>query len=99
MRLSSSGGLMRSFGKLALFSTKKTLLYGEGFMLTINPKYIVDDTGEKTAAVLTIKEYHLLIKRLEDLEDILEMDLIVESATDFRSYQEIRLDLQKERRL
>ena len=68
-------------------------------MLTINPKYIVDDTGEKTAAVLTIKEYHLLIKRLEDLEDILEMDLIVESATDFRSYQEIRLDLQKERRL
>ena len=68
-------------------------------MLTINPKYIVDDKGEKTAAVLTIKEYHLLIKRLEDLEDILEMDLIVESATDFRSYQEIRLDLQKERRL
>ncbi|RKU12500.1 hypothetical protein C6503_17065 [Candidatus Poribacteria bacterium] len=68
-------------------------------MLTVNPKYIVDDKGEKTAAVLTIKEYHLLIKRLEDLEDILEMDLIVESATDFRSYQEIRLDLQKGRRL
>ena len=68
-------------------------------MLTINPKYIVDDTGEKTAAVLTIKEYDLLIKRLEDLEDILEMDLIVESATDFRNYQVIRSDLQREGRL
>ncbi|MYB93068.1 hypothetical protein F4054_06020 [Candidatus Poribacteria bacterium] len=68
-------------------------------MLTINPKYIIDDKGEKTAAVLTMKEYDFLIKCLEDLEDILEMDLIVESATDFRSYQEIRLDLQKERRL
>jgi len=67
-------------------------------MLTINPKYIIDDKGEKTA-VLTMKEYEFLIKCLEDLEDILEMDLIVESATDFRSYQEIRLDLQKERRL
>ena len=43
-------------------------------MLTINPKYIVDDKGDKTAAVLTMKEYHLLIKCLEGLEDILEMD-------------------------
>ena len=68
-------------------------------MLDINPKYIVDDTGEKTAAVLTIKEYHLLIKRLEDLEDILEMDSVVETATDFRNYQAIRSDLQKEGRL
>ncbi|MDE0400467.1 MAG: hypothetical protein OXL96_21945 [Candidatus Poribacteria bacterium] len=68
-------------------------------MLNINPKYIVDDTEEKTAAVLTIKEYYLLIKRREDLEDILEMDSVVEAATNFRDYQEIRLDLQKERRL
>ena len=68
-------------------------------MLNINPKYIVDDIGEKTAAVLTIKEYHLLIKRLEDLEDILEMDSVVETATDFRDYQEIRSDLEKEGKL
>ena len=64
-------------------------------MLDINPKYIVDDAGEKTAAVLTTKEYHLLIKHLEDLEDILEMDSVVETATDFRNYQAIRSDLQK----
>ena len=65
-------------------------------MLTINPKYIVDDNGEKTAAVLTMKEYDFLMKCLEDLEDILEMDSTVETATDFRDYQEIRSELKKE---
>ena len=68
-------------------------------MLTINPKYIVDDNGEKTAAVLTMKEYHFLIKCLEDLEDILEMDSAVETATNFRNYQEIRSDLRIEGKL
>ena len=65
-------------------------------MITINPKYIIDDKGEKTAAVLTMKEYDFLIKCLEDLEDILEIDSAVETATDFRDYQEIRSELQKE---
>ena len=68
-------------------------------MLTINPKYIVDDNGEKTAAVLTMKEYHFLIKCLEDLEDILEMDSAVEDATNFRDYHEIRPDLRIEGKL
>lgn len=68
-------------------------------MLTINPKYIVDDKGKKTAAVLTMKEYDFLIKCLEDLEDISEMDSAVETATDFRDYQEIRSDLKKEGKL
>ena len=68
-------------------------------MATINPKYIVDDKGEKTAAVLTMKEYDFLIKCFEDLEDILEMDSAVETATDFRDYQEIRSDLKKEGKL
>ena len=68
-------------------------------MLTINPKYIVDDEGEKTAAVLTMKEYHFLIKCLKDLEDILEMDSAVDTATDFRDYPEIRSDLKKEGKL
>ena len=68
-------------------------------MLTINPKYIVDDKGEKTAAVLTMKEYDFLMKCLEDLEDILEMDSVIETATDFRDYQEIRSDLKREGKL
>ena len=65
-------------------------------MVTINSKYIVDDKGEKTAAVLTMKEYDFLIKCLEDLEDILEMDSVIETATDFRDYQEIQSNVKKE---
>ena len=68
-------------------------------MLAINPKYIVDDKGEKTAAVLTMKEYDFLIKSLEDLEDILDMDSAIETATDFRDYQETRSELEKEGKL
>lgn len=33
-------------------------------MLKINPQYLVDDKGEKTAALLTIKEYQLLMQHL-----------------------------------
>ena len=65
-------------------------------MLKINPQYLVDDKGEKTAAILTIKEFQLLMQRLEDLEDTLEMDAAVETETEFRDYQNIRADLIKE---
>ena len=65
-------------------------------MLNINPQYVVDHKGEKTAALLSIKEYRLLMQRLEDLEDMLEMDVAVETETDFRDYQDIRADLVKD---
>ena len=61
-------------------------------MLNINPQYLIDHKGEKTAALLLIKEYRLLMQRLEDLEDMLEMDAAVETETDFRDYQDIRAD-------
>ena len=51
-------------------------------MLTINPQYLVDDTGEKTAALLSIKEYQLLMQRLEDLEHMLETDATVQTETE-----------------
>jgi PHD/YefM family antitoxin component YafN of YafNO toxin-antitoxin module len=65
-------------------------------MRNINPQYLVDDKGEKTAALLSIKEYRLLMQRLEDLEDMLEMDAAVQTETDFRDYQDIRADLIKD---
>ena len=68
-------------------------------MLNINPQYLVDDKGEKTAARLSIKEYRLLMQRLEDLEDMLEMAVAVQTETDFRDYQDIRADLIKEGKL
>ncbi len=65
-------------------------------MLNINPQYLVDDKGEKTAALLSIKEYRLLMQRLEDLEDMLEMDAAIQTETDFRDYRDIRADLIKD---
>ena len=65
-------------------------------MLNINPQYLVDDKGEKNAALLSIKEYRLLMQRLEDLEDMLEMDAAVKTETDFRDYLDIRADLIKD---
>lgn len=65
-------------------------------MLKINPQYLVDDKGEKTAVLLTIKEFRLLMQRLEDLEDTLEMDAAVKTDTEFRDFEDIQADLIKE---
>ena len=51
-------------------------------MLKINPQYLVDDKGEKTAALLTIKEYQLLMQHLEYLENILDADAVQETETE-----------------
>ena len=36
-------------------------------MLNIKPKYLVNEKGRKTAAVLTMKDYRPLMQRLQDL--------------------------------
>ena len=51
-------------------------------MLKINPQFLVDDKGEKTAALLTMKEFQLLMQRLENLEDILVMEAAVQTKND-----------------
>ena len=63
-------------------------------MLNIKPKYVVDEKGRETAVVLSIKDYRVLMQRLEDLEDALDLDHAVETATGFREYSEIRAELQ-----
>ena len=68
-------------------------------MLNINPKYLVNEKGRKTAAVLSMKDYRSLMQRLEDLEDALDLDEAVETATGFREYTEIRAELRREGKL
>ena len=68
-------------------------------MLNIKPKYVVNEKGRKTATILSIKDYRALIQRLEDLEDALDLDRAVETATGFRPYTEIREELKKEGKL
>ncbi len=43
-------------------------------MLNIKAKYLVNEKGRKTAAVLSMKDYRFLMQRLEDLEDALDLD-------------------------
>lgn len=68
-------------------------------MLDIKPKYVVDEKGRKTATVLSMKDYRALMQRLQDLEDALDLDRAVETATSFREYAEIRAELEKEGKL
>lgn len=68
-------------------------------MLDIKPKFLVNEKGRKTAAVLSMKEYCALMQRLQDLEDALALDEAVETATGFREYADIRRELQSEGKL
>ena len=68
-------------------------------MLDIKPKYVVDEKGRKTATVLSMKDYRALMQWLQDLEDALDLDRAVETATSFREYAEIRAELKKEGKL
>ncbi len=39
-------------------------------MIAIHPHYITDNAGKKISAVLSMKEFKILIEELEELEDI-----------------------------
>lgn len=64
-------------------------------MLSVKPKYLVDEQGKRTAVVLSMRDYRKLLQRLEELEDALDLDEAVESAKGFREYNEIRTELQE----
>ncbi len=68
-------------------------------MAAIGARYLVDAQGRKTAVVINIKEYERLMRRLEDLEDALELDQAVKTASEFRDYRDIREELSREGRL
>lgn len=64
-------------------------------MLSVKPKYLVDEQGKRTAVVLSMRDYRKLLQRLEELEDALDLDEAVEAAKGFREYNEIRTELQE----
>ena len=59
-------------------------------MVKSKPQYLLDEKGRKKSVLLNIKEYRELLRRLEDLEDALELDKAVRTAEGFRDYQEVR---------
>ncbi len=68
-------------------------------MTTIGAKYVIDNKGRKKAVLLDVKEYSRLLARLEELEDALDLDTAISTANEFRDYQAIREELEKEVRL
>ena len=65
-------------------------------MARSEPQYVVDDKGRKKAVLLSLNHYTRIIRRLEELEDALDLDEAVRSAEGFRDYNEIRQELQSE---
>jgi PHD/YefM family antitoxin component YafN of YafNO toxin-antitoxin module len=48
-------------------------------MLTINPKYITDQVGNKISVILSLKEFETMMEMLEDLEDVRLYDQVKNS--------------------
>jgi hypothetical protein len=68
-------------------------------MLKLKEKILTDKNGKATAIVLDIQSYRRLWQHLEDLEDALELDKARRAAKRFRTYDVVRADLNKARRL
>lgn len=48
-------------------------------MLTINPKYITDQAGNKISVVISLKEFEAMVEKIEELEDIKLYDQVKNS--------------------
>ena len=72
-------------------------------MLMSRPKYLANEKRRRASFVLSIDDYGPLLQRLQDMhqdiEDALELDYAVETATGFRDYAEIREELQRDGKL
>lgn len=55
-------------------------------------QYVVNEAGRKTAVVLTVREFNRIRRRLEDLEDALELRNAVNTEREFRDLREIQKD-------
>jgi hypothetical protein len=58
-------------------------------------QFIIDDKGEKSAAVVPMKLYAKMLERLEELEDIELYDAVIERQESSISLEEYRSQRQK----
>ncbi|MGR3317173.1 MAG: hypothetical protein ACUZ8O_01660 [Candidatus Anammoxibacter sp.] len=56
----------------------------------VNPQYIVDEKGQKTAVVIDFNKYKNLLEFIEDLEDSIDLTNAELEATDFTPYEKFR---------
>ena len=48
-------------------------------MLTINPKYITDEAGNKISVVISVSEFESIMEKLEEIEDVQLYDKVKQS--------------------
>jgi len=48
-------------------------------MLTINPKYIIDQAGNKISVVISVPEFESIMEKLEEIEDVQLYDKVKQS--------------------
>jgi hypothetical protein len=58
-------------------------------------QYIISEKGERKYVVLNISQYQKLVKKIDDLEDALDLEKAVKEAKGFRNYKEIRKELNR----
>ena len=56
-------------------------------------QYFIDDKNRKKGVVMGIKEYRDMMPKVEELEDALDLDEAIRTATEFRDYREVRQDM------
>ena len=56
----------------------------------LKPKFLVDESGKKSAVLLSIRDYKRLVDALEEVLDAADFAAARESATDFVSTDELR---------
>jgi PHD/YefM family antitoxin component YafN of YafNO toxin-antitoxin module len=48
-------------------------------MLTISPKYITDQVGNKISVVISVPEFESIMEKLEEIEDVQLYDKVKQS--------------------
>jgi hypothetical protein len=48
-------------------------------MLTINPKYIIDQAGNKISMMISVPEFESIMEKLEEIEDVQLYDKVKQS--------------------
>jgi hypothetical protein len=62
-------------------------------------RFVTDEQGQRRAVILDLGEYRRLLKRLEELEDALDLDEAVRTARSFAEYEGVHKELKRQGRL
>ncbi len=64
-------------------------------MIQGSPQFIIGSDGRKRGVVLGVTHYRRLLRRIEDLEDILTLDRAARSSKKLISYETVRKRLKQ----